>query len=121
LLLKCVTAAFDTVVGEDSTHSPPPRACADGYCMIDVVPTVADLNFYLRRFAPRVTLRPAEYPDLLDKFFCLVLKRLPATGAFIRPVVIVEGLSSFPPGSASPARKMIARALDRSGAAAVVM
>ena len=42
--------------------------------------------------APRTVLTPY---DAVARFLCVLLKRLPPSGRFIRPVVIVDGLRSL--------------------------
>jgi hypothetical protein len=155
------------------------RQAAGGLALsenITIVRSVDDLNFWLRRFAPRVTLHllqteviatssagelrmptmisfvrdgerrtivavgddRADVPgattvrlfsseamsghrldDLLQKFFSLVLQRLPRSPGFIRPVVVVRGLMSLPPEMNDG--QQVARALQSCGAAAVVI
>lgn len=142
-----------------------------------IVDALDELNFWLKRFAPRVQLRvstdavivvtsngelhvPAsisfrrdghgeilgighdhtdapdavtvrlftaaalsspDYDNLLDKFFRLVLRRVPRSGSFIRPIVIVEGLNVLPRDVAPGIREALVRALANAGPAAILI
>ena len=57
----------------------------------------------------------------VERFLCELLKRLPPRGGFIRPIVIVEGLSSLEDLLAGRQREFVIQALARCGAAAVVI
>ena len=65
--------------------------------------------------------------DLLDpeepveRFLCELLKRLPPSGGFIRPIVIVEGLPSLEDLLAGRQREFVIQASARCGVAAVVI
>lgn len=59
--------------------------------------------------------------DLVEPFLRVLLKRLPRSLGFIRPVVIVEGLGSLHERLAGREREVIVRALARCGAVAAVI
>jgi len=97
-----------------------------------IVADPEQLNFWLRRFAPRVVLRlgsefgevfapSAGAGDRAEVFVQAVLKRLPPSRGFIRPVVVVEGLASVNGGMDGHAREVVTRALANWGAAAAVI
>ncbi len=145
--------------------------------MLFVVTDESELNWWLRRFAPRITLRLS--PDfveiasargvaqsatvlsvrrrgdrtvvagignepvtdaaadsipvfrLLDavlppdeaaaRFLAVLLKRLPPSGGFIRPIVLVEGLRSLEGVLGGQPQAIVTRALATCGAAAAVI
>ena len=142
-----------------------------------VVTDESELNWWLRRFAPRISLRLS--PDFVEiaslqsvaqsaavlrviqkgdrpvvaaigdepvadataeripvfrvpgtvltaddsaaRFLSLLLRRLPPSGGFIRPVVIVEGLPSLEAALGGQHRAIVTRALAACGAAAAVI
>ena len=59
--------------------------------------------------------------DLVELFLRVLLKRLPRSPGFIRPVVIVEGLASLHERLAGRERDVIVRALAQCGAVAAVV
>ena len=63
----------------------------------------------------------AEHDDLVESFITTILARLPKSGGVIRPVVVVDNLSSLEAPLLGRQRELIARALTRWGAAAVVI
>jgi len=142
-----------------------------------VVADVSQLNWWLRRFASRITLRlspefvemtsaegavrsaplltvihrgdetlvvgigdepvtdenairiPAfsssgnlfEPSEAIERLVMVLLKRLPASGGFVRPVVIVHGLPSLEVILAGRQCEFVTRALSACGAAAAVI
>jgi hypothetical protein len=141
----------------------------------NVLGSLDDLNFFARRFTPRIQLRVSsdaviaatpetevrvaasisftrtgeilgiggesadaadattlhlftasaaaspQYDDLLDKFLRLLLRRVHRKAAWLRPVLIVEGLDSFGPDIRPRVRESLVRALTSAGAAAIVV
>jgi hypothetical protein len=61
------------------------------------------------------------HDDLVEPFLRVLLKRLPRSPGFIRPVVIVEGLGSLHERLAGREREVIVRALTGYGAVAAVI
>lgn len=59
--------------------------------------------------------------DAATQFLSLLLKRLPPSGAFIRPVVVVEGLDSLNRALGGQHVAIVTRALTACGAAAAVI
>jgi hypothetical protein len=59
--------------------------------------------------------------DAAARFLSVLLKRLPPSGGFIRPVVIVEGLSSLDAALGGQHVAIVTRALTACGAAAAVI
>ena len=142
-----------------------------------VVSDVSELNWWLRRFASRITLRlspevvevttaegsihsapvlavtrngerthvvgigddpvtdadairiPAfsssgnlvECGEAIERFLWVLLKRLPPSGGFVRPVVIVHGLSSLEAVLGGRQSELLTRALSACGASAAVV
>lgn len=143
-----------------------------------VVADTSQLNWWLRRFAPRVTLRLSpdlvefrskqgvaqaaavatlvrrqkgdplvagigddpvtdagavrvpvfggdgvllERGEIVERFLRALLKRLPPSGGFILPVVLVEGLQSLDHALGGRQRAIVIRALARCGVGAVVI
>lgn len=142
-----------------------------------VVADVSELNWWLRRFASRITLRvspesvemtsaegtvhsaavltvihrgdrtlvvgigdepvtdedairiPAfsssgnlfESSEPIEKLLLVLLQRLPPSGGFVRPVVIVHGLPSLEVVLRGRQREFVTRALSACGAAAAVI
>jgi hypothetical protein len=119
-----------------------------------VVTDESELNWWLRRFAPRITLRLS--PDFVEiasargvahsatvltgsipvfrlvdavlppdevaaRFLAVLLKRLPPSGGFIRPIVLVEGLRSLEGVLGGQQQAIVTRALATCGAAAAVI
>jgi hypothetical protein len=59
--------------------------------------------------------------DAAAQFLSVLLKRLPPSGAFIRPVVVVEGLPSLDDALGGQHVAIVTRALTACGAAAAVI
>jgi len=59
--------------------------------------------------------------DAATQFLSVLLKRLPASGTLIRPVVVVEGLPSLEGALGGQQVAIVTRALTACGAAAVVI
>lgn len=59
--------------------------------------------------------------DAVARFLCVLLRRLPPSGSFIRPVVIVDGLRSLESALGGQHRAIVTRALTTCGAAAAVI
>lgn len=68
--------------------------------------------------APGPLLTP---DDAVARFLCVLLKRLPPSGDFIRPVVIVQGLRSLENALGGQQQTIVTRALTTCGAAAAVL
>jgi hypothetical protein len=68
--------------------------------------------------APGPVLTP---DDAVARFLCVLLRRLPPSGGFIRPVVIVDGLRSLENALGGQHQAIVTRALSTCGAAAVVI
>lgn len=68
--------------------------------------------------APGTVLTP---DDSAARFLSLLIRRLPPSGSFIRPVVIVEGLRSLEAALGGQHRAIVTRALAAYGAAAAVI
>jgi hypothetical protein len=59
--------------------------------------------------------------DSAARFLSLLLRRLPPSGSFIRPVVIVEGLPSLEAALGGQHQAIVTRALAACGVAAAVI
>lgn len=68
--------------------------------------------------APGHVLSP---DDAVTRLLFVLLKRLPPSGGFIRPVVIVEGLRSLESALGGQQQAIVTRALTTCGAAAAVI
>jgi hypothetical protein len=66
-------------------------------------------------------INEGEREALMFEFLQCALRRLPTSGGFVRPVVVVENIDRLSPVLLGSQRDVVRRALERWGAAAVVM